>query len=216
MNQNFTRYAFSESVKAAQEKNGSRKSYARMETSGDRYHLTEREVPFIETRDSFYMATVGKDGWPYVQHRGGPKGFLKVLDRTTLGFADFRGNRQYISVGNINENRKVSLILMDYPNQQRLKIWAEVRVVEREEDPELMEKLSDAGYKGVVERAFVLKVKAFDWNCPQHITPRYTELEVAEVTRAMQGRIMDLEGENERLQRTFNGTTRRPETAAVR
>ncbi len=130
MNQNFTKLAFSDSVKKFQEQHGSRKSYSRMETSGDQYVLTNREIPLIESRDSFYMATVGENGWPYVQYRGGPKGFLKVIDNTTLGFADFRGNMQYISAGNINSNHKVSLFLIDYPSRQRLKIWAESKIVE--------------------------------------------------------------------------------------
>jgi len=124
MNENFTKYTFTESVKQVQEQYGSRDSYARMEQSGDRNMLTDREIPFIENRDSFYLATVGENGWPYVQFRGGPKGFLKIIDDTTLGFADFRGNRQYISAGNIISTKKTSLFLIDYPSKQRLKIWA--------------------------------------------------------------------------------------------
>ncbi len=130
MNQNFTKFSFTDSVKKAQEQYGSRKSYARMEASGDQYVLTDREIPFIQSRDSFYMATVGENGWPYVQYRGGPRGFLKVIDKTTLGYADFRGNMQYISVGNMNSSRKASLFFMDYPAQKRLKIWAESEVID--------------------------------------------------------------------------------------
>lgn len=174
MNKNFTRHAFSDSVKKAQARYGTRDSYARMEEAGDRYRLTAREVQFTQTRDSFYMATVGENGWPYVQFRGGEKGFLKVIDDTTLGYADFRGNGQYISTGNIEANRKATLILMDYPNQQRLKLWTEVSIIEANDDPNLLEQLKVAGYSGHIERLVVLKMQAFDWNCPRHITPRYT------------------------------------------
>ncbi len=178
MNQNFTKFAFTKSVKEAQEQYGSRKSYARMEESGDRYILTEQEISFIAARDSFYMATVGENGWPYVQFRGGPKGFLKILDDTTLGIADFRGNRQYISVGNINSSKKASLFLIDYPSKRRLKIWAEAEVLETNEYPELLVKLSLPEYEEVIERLIVFKVQAYEWNCPQYITPRFTEEEI--------------------------------------
>lgn len=177
MNRNFTKFAFTKSVKEAQAQHGSRKAYARREESGDRYVLTEKEIPFIESRDSFYMATVGENGWPYVQFRGGPRGFLKILDNMTLGFADFRGNRQYISVGNINYSKKASLFLIDYPSKQRLKIWAKAEVLETNQYPELLEKLSFSDYKEITERLIVFKVQAYDWNCQQHIIPRFTEEE---------------------------------------
>jgi len=179
MNKNFTKFAFTESVKKVQEKYGTRKSYARMEESGDQYVLTNREILFIQSRDSFYMATVGENGWPYVQFRGGPKGFLKVIDNTTIGYADFRGNRQYISVGNINSSRKSALILMDYPSQQRLKIWAESEVTYAEDNSELLRDLEISEYNAHVERLIIFKIQAFDWNCPQHITPRYTSEEIS-------------------------------------
>jgi len=179
MNKNFTKFAFTESVKKVQEKYGTRKSYARMEESGDQYVLTNREILFIQSRDSFYMATVGENGWPYVQFRGGPKGFLKVIDNTTIGYADFRGNRQYISVGNINSSRKSALILMDYPSQQRLKIWAESEVIYAEDNSELLRDLEISEYNAHVERLIIFKIQAFDWNCPQHITPRYTSEEIS-------------------------------------
>ncbi|MFQ5486792.1 MAG: pyridoxamine 5'-phosphate oxidase family protein [Desulfobacterales bacterium] len=179
MNQNFTKLAFTDSVKKVQERYGSRKSYARTEVSGDQYVLTEREIPFIQSRDIFYMATVGENGWPYVQYRGGPKGFLKVIDNTTLGYADFRGNMQYISVGNINANRKASLFLIDYPSQQRLKIWAESEVLDAGQDAALRKALEMPGYEAQIERLIIFKVRAFDWNCRQHITPRYTTDEIA-------------------------------------
>ncbi len=174
MNQNFTRHAFTDSVKKAQERYGTRDSYARVEKSGDRYRLTAREVLFIQSRDSFYMATVGYNGWPYVQFRGGEKGFLRVLDDTTIGYADFRGNGQYISTGNIEANQKAALIVMDYPQRRRLKIWAEASIAEAAGNPGLREQLEVAGYPGQIERLVLLRVQAFDWNCPRHITPRYT------------------------------------------
>jgi len=132
MKQNFTKFAFTDSVKKAQKHYGTRRSYARMEASGDRYVITDREAAFIQSRDGFYMATVGENGWPYVQFRGGPKGFLNRIDATTIGYADFRGNGQYISTGNMQAGNKVALILMDYPSRQRLKIWAEASIIESE------------------------------------------------------------------------------------
>ena len=178
MNQNFTQFAFTESVKKIQQQYGTRHSYARMETSGDRYLLTYNETSFIESRDSFYMGTVGENGWPYVQTRGGPKGFLKVLDETTIAYVDFRGNGQYISTGNIKDSNKTSLFLMDYPSQRRLKIWAESTVIEANEDEKLLKKLQVEGYKARIERIVIFKIRAYDWNCPQHITPRYTIEEI--------------------------------------
>ncbi|MEM7145636.1 MAG: pyridoxamine 5'-phosphate oxidase family protein [Verrucomicrobiota bacterium] len=178
-NRNFTTLAYTDGVKAAQERYGSRKNGERMEASGDRFVLTPKEVAFIGSRDSFYMATAGENGWPYVQHRGGPKGFLRVVGESSLAFADFRGNRQYISTGNVDATKKVSLFLMDYPQRERLKIWAEGRVVDRADDEALVESLNPEGYGAKAERAFFLEVKAYDWNCPQHITPRYTVEEMA-------------------------------------
>ena len=179
MNQNFTKLAFTDSVKKLQEQHGSRKSYARMETSGDQYVLTNREIPLIESRDSFYMATVGENGWPYVQYRGGAIGFLKVIDNTTLGFADFRGNMQYISAGNIKSNQKTALFLIDYPSKQRLKIWAQSEIIDPNDNSALLQKLNDSSYKAVIERLIIFKIQAYDWNCPQHIHQRYTTEEIA-------------------------------------
>ncbi len=180
MNQNFTKLAFTDSVRKVQEQYGSRQSYARMEASGDQYVLANREISFIKSRDSFYMATVGENGWPYMQFRGGPKGFLKVIDSTTLAYADFQGNMQYISVGNMNASRKASLFLIDYPSQRRLKIWAESEVIEAGQDAELLQKLKTPGYKARVERLILFRIQAYDWNCRQHITPRYTTDGIAE------------------------------------
>ena len=188
MSKNFTRYPFTDSVKKAQARYGTRDAYRRMEQTGDRYRLTAREAMFMQARDSFYMATVGENGWPYIPFRGGEKGFLKVIDDTTIGYADFRGNGQYISTGNIEANQKTALILMDYPNQQRLKIWAEATIAEAADDPMLREQLEVAGYAGQIERLVVLKVQAFDWNCPRHITPRYTPEEIHELAGEVPGR----------------------------
>ena len=175
----FADIAFTDSVKQAQNRYGSRKSYAGFESDGGhRDRLSENEIAFLAERDSFYMGSVGENGWPYVQHRGGPKGFLKVLDEATIGFADFRGNRQYISVGNLNADGRVSLFLMDYPNRQRLKLWARARVVHPDEDPELVARLGLPGYKARIERGIIMAIEAVDWNCPQHITPRFTEAEI--------------------------------------
>lgn len=174
MNKNFTQLTFTDSVKKAQEHYGTRHAYARMEQAGDRYLLTAKEAEYIESRDSFYMATVGENGWPYVQFRGGPKGFLQVIDDTTLGYADFRGNGQYISTGNLQAHNKASLILVDYPTRQRLKLWAETSIIEAQENAELAAQLTMPGYKARIERLVILTVQAYDWNCPQHITPRYT------------------------------------------
>jgi len=178
MNRNFTKLAFTESVKKVQKHYGTRQAYARMEASGDRYRLTDRETSFIQSRDSFYMATVGENGWPYVQYRGGPKGFLKVIDETTIAYADFRGNGQYISTGNLQLSNKAALILMDYPSQQRLKIWGEVSIQDAKQDNELLQHLEMPDYKAHIERLVTLTIQAYDWNCPQHITPRYTTEEI--------------------------------------
>jgi predicted pyridoxine 5'-phosphate oxidase superfamily flavin-nucleotide-binding protein len=150
------------------------------------------ETAFIELRDTFYMASVSETGWPYVQHRGGPPGFVKVLDATSLGFADYRGNRQYISVGNMLTDDRVALILVDYPNRARLKLLGHARIVNSDE-PELLAALNTPAYRARVERGFIIKVAAYDWNCPQHITPRFTQAEIATVTASLKERTHDLE-----------------------
>ena len=171
--------AFTRSVRAVQTQMGSRANYAPLDHTDDRRQaLGEREVEFIHDRDSFYQATVSETGWPYVQFRGGPAGFLKVLDAKTIGYADFRGNVQYISVGNLLGNDRVSIILMDYVNQRRLKILGRVRLVSESEDPALVARLELPHYRARVERAVVISVEGYDWNCPQHITPRFTEAEI--------------------------------------
>jgi len=175
----FAEICFTPSVKAAQSLYGSSQANQGFELSDDaRNSLGKRETDFIAERDSFYQATVSESGWPYVQHRGGPKGFLKVLDDRTLGYADFRGNVQYLSVGNLNANDRISLIMMDYPNRRRLKIWGRARIVHEKDDPDLVAQLEVATYRARVERGIVIHVEAYDWNCPQHITPRFTEAEI--------------------------------------
>lgn len=182
----FATISFTESVKAAQTRYGSRESNLGFELADDpKNELGELEAEFIAARDSFYQATISENGWPYVQHRGGPQGFLKVLDSRTLGFADFRGNRQYISVGNLNANPRISIILMDYPNRRRLKIWGTTRLIHQDEEPELVLRLEVSSYRGRVERGILIQVEAVEWNCPQHIIPRYTEAEMDEVLKPL-------------------------------
>ena len=172
--------AFTDAVKKIQKRKGSRDIYANMEQRGSwQDTITKQIADCIAERDSFYMATVSSEGQPYIQHRGGPKGFLKVIDDHTLGFADFVGNRQYISYGNLEENNKVCLFFMDYPNRTRIKLWGTSEV--NENDEALIEQLSVSDYKGVVERAFIIHVEAWDRNCPQHIVPRYTKQEIRDL-----------------------------------
>lgn len=199
MARNFADIAFTDSVKAQQKKFGSRRSYARMEAMEPGTELSFAEADFIAERDGFYLATVGETGYPYVQFRGGPKGFLKMLDPKKLAYADFRGNMQYISVGNLNRNDKAALILMDYANRRRLKIFAHIEVVEAEDAPELIALLQDTAYNAQIERAMVLHVEAFDWNCPQHITPRYTIEEIRELNAPLNEHVAKLEAENKCL-----------------
>lgn len=179
MTENFTELAFSESVRAQQEKYGTRAAYSKMEAGGEfRNQLSWREKTYIAGRDGFYIASASETGWPYMQYRGGPQGFLKVLDDRTLAFADFKGNGQYISAGNLQATPRAVLFLMDYAKQKRLKIWAEAEVLHAAGHPELAGKVALPDYEANVERVFVFKVQAFDWNCPQHITPRYTRKEI--------------------------------------
>ncbi|WP_294352387.1 pyridoxamine 5'-phosphate oxidase family protein [uncultured Sphingomonas sp.] len=196
----FLDLAATPAVKAAQAANGSLDYWEgfRGDRAFDRF--TDAEAAFIAERDSFYMATVSESGWPYVQHRGGPAGFLHVLDDRTLGFADFSGNRQYLSVGNVSADDRASLILMDYPRRRRLKILAHVEARDLTSNTDLAARLALPGYKARVERAMVLRLETFDWNCPQHITPRFTQAEIAEAAAPLHARIAALEDEIERLQ----------------
>jgi len=172
--------AFTDKVKEIQKRHGSRNNYAHMEQGrGWQDTVTKQLADFIAERDSFYMATVNDEGQPYIQHRGGPKGFLKVIDDRTLGFVDFKGNRQYVSYGNLEENNKVCLFFMDYPNRTRIKLWGTAEV--NEEDEVLIKELTVADYSGEPERAFIIHVEAWDRNCPQHIVPRYTKQEISDL-----------------------------------
>jgi predicted pyridoxine 5'-phosphate oxidase superfamily flavin-nucleotide-binding protein len=180
MTHQFADITFTQSVKAAQEQYGSRAQNERLHQNfGPNDQLTSREIDFIAHRDTFYLATVSETGWPYVQHRGGPPGFLKVLGANQLAYADFRGNTQLISVGNLSKDDRCSLILMDYPNRRRLKLLGHMRVEDaRKVSPDLRAQIELSGYRGLVERVVFIDVVAFDWNCPQHITQRYTETEI--------------------------------------
>lgn len=192
---------FTTGVKTAQERYGSRGRYEKIQqkASVQNAALSDAETDFIERMDGFYMASVNENGQPYIQFRGGPRGFLKVVDEKTLAYADFRGNLQYISVGNLRTNKKVALFLMDYARQARLKILAEAEVKDVHEAPEIFEKLVDPNYEAKIERAFILHVKAFDWNCPQHITPRYTMEEIRVMVQPLYEHIAKLEKEIESL-----------------
>ena len=183
MSHRFAEIAFTPTVKSMQERQGSRKAYADMESVSEtmNYRLSEAEAGFIAARDSLYMATVSETGWPYVQHRGGPRGFVRVLDEATIGFADFRGNRQYVSVGNLMTDDRVALFFMDYPNRTRLKLFGRARIVGLD-DQTILSRLEMPDYRARVERGFLIKVEGFDWNCPQHITERFTRDEVRAMT----------------------------------
>ncbi|PXA96432.1 pyridoxamine 5'-phosphate oxidase [Nostoc sp. 3335mG] len=190
---------FGPGARAMQEAVGSRAAYARMEADADIDWLTDREVDFISARDSFYMASVSEDGWPYVQHRGGPAGFLKRIAGNRIGFADYRGNKQYLSTANLAADDRVALFLMDYPNRRRLKLIGHAR---SSDDPADIAALTSPDYPAEVERAFVIDVTGFDWNCPQHITPRFTEAEIRQASQPLidevarlRARIAELEGE---------------------
>jgi len=186
--------AFTPAVKAEQEKRGSRQGYQSMAERRDwPDKVTADLAAFIAGSDSFYLASVGSDGHPYIQHRGGPKGFLKVLDERTLAIADYSGNRQYITLGNVAGNDKVCLFLMDYPNRRRVKLWARAEAVEKV--PDVIARVSDPGYGAPVERALLFHVEAWDVNCPKHITPRFTEAEIAAAIAPLQARIAELEAE---------------------
>jgi predicted pyridoxine 5'-phosphate oxidase superfamily flavin-nucleotide-binding protein len=195
----FLNIAATPSVKAAQADNGSLDVWSRPREDRAFDRFTGDEAAFIASRDSFYMATASETGWPYVQHRGGPKGFLKVLDDKTLGFADFRGNRQYISLGNLNADNRACLFLMDYARRARLKIFARVEVKVLTSDPDLVARLVVPGYKAKVERGMLFHLEAFDWNCSQHITPRLTEAEIGQAVAPVRARLTELEVENAAL-----------------
>lgn len=186
--------AFTPVVKAAQALRGSRAAYERMEAKGG-FHdrITPDLQAFLAERDSFYLGTAGAEGQPYIQHRGGPKGFLKALDETTLGFADFAGNRQFITLGTLEENDKAFIFLMDYPRRRRIKLWGTARCIE--DDPALLARLADPAYNGKPERAILFTLKAWDVNCPQHIMPRYSLEDFEPTVDALKARIKELEAQ---------------------
>jgi len=190
----FAEIAFTRAVQAQQEERGSRASYARLaegEPRNDR--LGVKEVDFIQARDGFYLASVSETGWPYVQFRGGTPGFLRVIDERTLAWSDFRGNRQYVSVGNLGGDDRVALILMDYANRRRLKLLGHAEIFEVGADDGLAMQLAVPGYPAEVERAVRVRVAGFDWNCPQHITPRFTLDEIEHAVRPLRERVAELE-----------------------
>jgi uncharacterized protein len=187
------------SVRAAQAANGAGGLWGRFEGERSFHAFTEKEKFFIAARDQFYMASVSETRWPYIQHRGGPAGFMRVLDGKALAFADYRGNRQYISVGNLGADDRVALILVDYPHRQRLKIYAHAEIRDLKEDQVLAEAVATPGYRAKIERAFVFHLEAFDWNCPQLITPRFSRDEVQTALAPPLARLSELEAENRML-----------------
>jgi uncharacterized protein len=200
MARKFAELLFTRAVRAAQARYGGRAD--RLLTAADpRDRLGPDEVEFLQTRDGFHLATVGETGWPYVQFRGGPPGFLQVLDERTIAWADFRGNRQYVSTGNLDPagDARVAIIAMDYARQLRIKLLGTARIIDADADPELTARVTVPGYRAVVERVVVVELAAFDWNCPQHITPRYTADELRDVVAPLVAELEQLRAENARL-----------------
>jgi len=191
MTHKYLELAFTPAVLAAQQHAYGRAS--KPHAGGERDELGAAEREFIAARDSFYLGSVNADGWPYIQHRGGAPGFLHVVDERTLAFADLRGNRQLVTTGNVATNTRVALFLMDYPQRARLKLWGEARVLDAAAHPEWVARLAPNAGRNPIERVFAIDVHAFDWNCPQHITPRYSEAEVREVITPLRERIAELE-----------------------
>jgi uncharacterized protein len=199
----FLDVAVTPSVRAAQAVMGADHLWEDFKGNREFDRFSEREAAFISDRDSMYVATVSESGWPYIQHRGGPRGFVKMIDDKTLAFADYRGNRQYISVGNLSVDSRACLFLMDYTRRARMKIYANVQVVTLEANSKLAELVALPGYDAKFERIFVVQLKNFDWNCSQHITPRFTEAEVAEAVLPLRKRLEQLEAENDALRARF-------------
>ena len=198
---NYHKLAFTEAVKKLQNQFGSRIGYERMENHSTTEGMSYNEISFIEERDTMFMATIGSNGYPYIQHRGGPKGFLKVIDSKTIAFLDFTGNKQYISVGNLEGNNHVALILMDFRNKARLKIFANAEIKELAEVEELGISSPLENYSYKAERAVILNVQAYDWNCPQHITPRFTIDEIELAFKDRNNYVSQLEMELEELRK---------------
>lgn len=203
MSKHYPSIAFTDAVRTIQRDHGSEAFYDRKRVAGKaspgRDALTVIEQEYLAQRDSLYLASVSESGWPYVQFRGGPAGFLRVLDEHTIGWADFRGNLQYITTGNLAGRDRVAIIAVDYAHRRRLKIFGHARVVTAQEDRALAASLTVPDYDAVVERAVVIDVEAFDWNCPQHITPRYTAAELQQVLAPLRDELASLQAENVRL-----------------
>ena len=199
MSYGFLDIAITPSVNAAQAKMGADQAWQDFTGHREFNRFTDNEAAFIAARDSFYMATVSETGWPYVQHRGGPAGFLKIVDDRTLAFADYRGNRQYISTGNLAADDRACLFLMDYPHRTRLKIYGHAVTLDLDDDPKLTALVSTPSYKARPERIVRLRLEAFDWNCAQHITPRLSEAEISQAVIPMRRRLAELEAENKAL-----------------
>ncbi|MBW8297206.1 pyridoxamine 5'-phosphate oxidase family protein [Sphingopyxis sp.] len=207
MARNYRHTLFNDAVKVLQERHGSRAAYLKMDAGADGTPdtLTDKELGYIALRDSFYMASVNADGWPYMQHRGGPAGFLRHIEGNRIGFADYRGNKQYISTANLAGNDRVSLFLMDYPNKDRLKLVGNAHSIELADDPALVTSLMSEGYRAVPERAFLIDVIGWEWNCSQHITPRFTEAEISAAIQPMAAEINQLRAENAALRTQLSG-----------
>jgi predicted pyridoxine 5'-phosphate oxidase superfamily flavin-nucleotide-binding protein len=198
--------AFTPAVKAVQARKGSREAYARVEQSGGwRTEIDEDLVAFLAAQDSMFLATASADGQPYIQHRGGPKGFIRTLDKNTLAFADYSGNRQYITQGNLSENGKANIFLMDYVHRRRVKIWGEAFVVD--DDPALTQSLMPHGYKARPEQVILFRISAWDTNCPQHIPQKFDAAEVAAALASRDARIAELEAELAKSKNPVSGAT---------
>jgi len=207
MAQNYRHTLFNDAVKALQERHGSRAAYLKMDAAADGTPdtLTAKELDYIALRDSFYIASVNSDGWPYMQHRGGPAGFLRHIAGNRIGFADYRGNKQYISTANLAGNDRVSLFLMDYPNKDRLKLVGHAHSIELADDPSLVTSMMPEGYRAVPERAFLIDVIGWEWNCSQHIKPRFTEAEISAAIQPMAAELNQLRAENAALRTQLSG-----------
>lgn len=207
MARNYRHTLFNDAVKVLQERHGSRAAYLKMDAGADGTPdtLTAKELGYIALRDSFYMASVNADGWPYMQHRGGPAGFLRHIEGNRIGFADYRGNKQYISTANLAGNDRVSLFLMDYPNKDRLKLVGHAHSIELADDPALVTSLMPEGYRAAPERAFLIDVIGWEWNCSQHITPRFTEAEISAAIQPMAAELNQLRAENAALRTQLSG-----------
>ena len=204
MGRAYSDITFTPTVRAMQTRMGSRSHYAPLDHDTDRRDtLTPDEIDFIQARDGFYQASVSETGWPYVQFRGGPIGFLQVLDNRRLGYADYRGNQQYISTGNLQADNRVSIFLIDQARRRRLKLLGRVRITDASDDPALTARLTPPGYRARIERTVVITIEAFDWNCPQHITPRFTDAEI-------ETRLAPLHAEIERLKQVLAQTGYKP------